>query len=87
MRKCQNAVKFRCNLLHKLAFGAHPEVRMIYSPTAALRQVRDDIAAVLDPHALRDLCRQVGHSWRNRTLDPVTTIQSLSHMCHHAALW
>src|SRR5262245_4570686 len=47
---------------------------MVPTLTAALRQIRVDIAAVLDPAALRDLCRELGHRWRERLLDPVTTI-------------
>ena len=40
----------------------------------ALRQVRDDIATLLEPEPLRQLCRDCGHRWRDRILDPVTTI-------------
>jgi hypothetical protein len=40
----------------------------------ALRQVRDDLAAFLDPESLRQLCRDCGHRWRERLLSPVTTI-------------
>lgn len=47
---------------------------MIFSPTAALQQIRADIAAVLSPDVIRRLCKEVGHSWRERLLDPVTTI-------------
>jgi hypothetical protein len=41
---------------------------------AALRQIRDDIATVLSPDTLHALCEQVGHTWRERVLDPVATI-------------
>lgn len=47
---------------------------MVPTITAALRQIREDIAAVLSPDTLRSLCEQVGHTWRERVLDPVTTI-------------
>jgi hypothetical protein len=40
----------------------------------ALRQVRDDLAMLLDPEPLRQLCRDCGHRWRDRVLGPVTTI-------------
>jgi hypothetical protein len=40
----------------------------------ALRQIRDDIATLLEPAPLRPLCRDCGHRWRERVLDPVTTI-------------
>jgi hypothetical protein len=42
--------------------------------TAALRQIRDGLANLLEPLALSELCRSVGHRWRERLLDPVTTI-------------
>lgn len=47
---------------------------MVPTLTAALRQIREDIATVLSPDSLRCLCEQVGHTWRERILDPVTTI-------------
>lgn len=47
---------------------------MVPTLTAALRQIRDDIATVLSPDTLRSVCEQVGHTWRERILDPVTTI-------------
>ena len=40
----------------------------------ALRQVRDDLATLLEPEPLRQLCRDCGHRWRDRVLGPVTTI-------------
>src|SRR5262245_54120030 len=42
--------------------------------TAAVRQVRGEPATLLDPGSLRELCRAAGHHWRERRLDPVTTI-------------
>ena len=47
---------------------------MIPTLITALRQIRDDLAKVLEPVALRDLCRSLGVRWRERLLDPVTTI-------------
>ena len=47
---------------------------MTPSLASALNRIRDDIAAVLAPASLRQLCTQIGHSWRQRTLDPITTI-------------
>src|SRR5512142_183621 len=47
----------------------------MFRPLAdALRQVRDDLAALLEPESLRQLCRDCGHRWRERLLSPVTTI-------------
>jgi len=42
--------------------------------TSALREIRDSLADRLEPLALKDLCLSLGCHWRNRTLDPVTTI-------------
>jgi hypothetical protein len=47
---------------------------MVPTLTAALRHLRDDLADLLEPLALRELCRSLGHRWRERLLDPVTTI-------------
>src|SRR3954452_22500561 len=49
---------------------------LLMSPSlaSALRQIRDDLAHHLEPLALRDLCRSLGCRWRDRILDPVTTI-------------
>lgn len=47
---------------------------MIPTLTAALAQIRSDLAALLDPTALRELCRNHCLAWRERLLDPVTTI-------------
>ncbi|QDU24196.1 hypothetical protein ETAA1_62100 [Urbifossiella limnaea] len=35
---------------------------MIFSPTAALQQIRADIAAVLSPDVIRRLCQEAGHT-------------------------
>ena len=42
--------------------------------TTALGRVRKDLAGLLDEAALRELCRGQGLRWRERVLDPVTTI-------------
>src|SRR5262245_57719656 len=47
---------------------------MTFSLVSALRQIRDDLADRLEPLALGDLCRSRGCRWRERILDPVTTI-------------
>lgn len=41
---------------------------------SVLARLRQDTAAVLTPQTIRDACRHAGYSWRNRTLDPVTTV-------------
>jgi hypothetical protein len=48
---------------------------MMRSIPSALRLIRDDLANQLEPFALRELCRSLGCRWRDRILDPVTTIQ------------
>lgn len=50
---------------------------MLRSLSAALRQIRGDVAAVLAPATIRDACAAVGHRWRDRILDPVTTTHLL----------
>lgn len=47
---------------------------MMPSLASALREIRDDLAKRLEPLALRDLCKSQGCGWRDRVLDPVTTI-------------
>jgi Transposase DDE domain len=44
------------------------------SITHALRRIKEDLAAHLSPLFIEQFCRQVGHAWRDRVLDPVTTI-------------
>ena len=39
-----------------------------------LDRLRQDLAAELNPDAIEDACRQEKYSWRQRVLDPVTTI-------------
>ena len=41
---------------------------------AALGQLRGNLAIYLRPRAIEEVCRQQGHTWRKRVLDPVTTI-------------
>jgi hypothetical protein len=47
---------------------------MTLSLADALHQVRSDLASLLEPESLRQLCRDSGHRWRERLLSPVTTI-------------
>jgi hypothetical protein len=39
-----------------------------------LKQLRQDLAQRLDPESIHAACRQAGHSWRNRLLNPVTIV-------------
>ncbi len=40
----------------------------------ALRQVREDLVKLLDRSTVERLCGQLGHRWRDRRLDPYTTL-------------
>lgn len=40
----------------------------------ALRQVREDLVKILDRDTVERLCDDIGHRWRNRQLDPWTTL-------------
>jgi hypothetical protein len=43
--------------------------------TDALRQIKSDVARALEPALILRVCRELGHTWRNRELDPVATVQ------------
>jgi len=47
---------------------------MVRRIMTALRQVQGDLAHLLDAPMILPLCRAVGYTWRQRVLDPVTTI-------------
>jgi hypothetical protein len=47
---------------------------MARSILAAVRQIKADVAQFLRPQVIRDVCQAVGHVWRERVLDPVTTV-------------
>lgn len=49
---------------------------MIGSILSAIGQIKSDVARRLEPALIRQLCREVGHIWRERALDPVTTIHA-----------
>lgn len=40
----------------------------------ALRQVREDLAGLLDREEVERICRELEHTWRERQLDPYTTL-------------
>ena len=42
--------------------------------TAAIAQIKADVAHYLTPQGIKSVCRKVGHTWRERILDPVTTV-------------
>jgi hypothetical protein len=44
------------------------------SITHALRRIKDDLVTLLSPSFIQQICREQGHAWRDRQLDPVTLI-------------
>jgi len=47
---------------------------MALALTEALAKVSNELTQLLSTESLADLCRSVGHRWRKRLLDPITTI-------------
>ncbi len=47
---------------------------MARSILAAVQQIKSDVAQFLTPPFIRTVCETVGHVWRERILDPVTTV-------------
>jgi Transposase DDE domain len=41
----------------------------------AVRQIKSDVASALDAAVIVRLCHELGHRWRERELDPVTTVR------------
>ena len=48
---------------------------MAESIAGAVARIKDDLAGVLDPAAVERVCRELGHDWRERELDPATTVE------------
>ena len=47
---------------------------MVTTIAEALGRIKKELARVLEPAMLAELCSELGHQWRERLLDPVTTI-------------
>jgi DDE family transposase len=47
---------------------------MIRTIHAAIQRIKSEVAHWLEPQTIRSLCQSLGHVWRERILDPVTTI-------------
>jgi hypothetical protein len=58
------------------------------SISRTLRRIKDDIRPLLPDDAIRDACRKAKHRWRNRLLDPVTTVHLfiLQILCFNTAM-
>jgi hypothetical protein len=41
---------------------------------SVLEQVKGEVAEVLSPQRIEQICRELGHVWRQSTLDPATTV-------------
>src|SRR5262245_11966784 len=48
--------------------------RMARSILAAVQRIKTEGAHWLTPESIRKLCQALGYSWRERLLDPVTTV-------------
>lgn len=50
----------------------------------ALRQVREDLAGILERNEVERVCRELEYRWRDRQLDPWTTLHLfILQVCHH----
>lgn len=49
---------------------------MVHSILDALAQIKSDVASHLQAAMIEQLCRELGHTWRNRILTPVVTIHA-----------
>lgn len=56
--------------------------------TAAIAWIKADVAHYLTPQAIKSICRKFGHTWRERILDPVTTVHLfLLQVLHGNTAW
>ena len=54
------------------------------SITRALSQIKDDLARLVASESIEQVCREVGHAWRDRQLDPVKLIHLfILQILHH----
>jgi hypothetical protein len=47
---------------------------MALSIVTALQQIKSDLVQFLSPALIQNVCQTIGHAWRERLLDPVTTV-------------
>ena len=47
---------------------------MLFSLQSTLKQIKNSLAELLDRQTLLEVCREVGHTFRERVLDPATTL-------------
>lgn len=51
--------------------------------TAALDQVKEGFSSMIDAGLVERLCREAGHKWRERELDPATTVGLFAQQVMH----
>ena len=56
------------------------------SITSIVAAIKDDLGAVLSDAFIEQCVRDAGHSWRDRQLDPVATVQLFIQQILHATL-
>lgn len=49
---------------------------MVHSILRALAQIKADVAVYLQAAAIEQICRELGHRWRDRILTPVVTVHA-----------
>src|SRR5438876_4640792 len=52
----------------------HRRPRMADSIAATVERIKRDPSNVLDRTRVHGICRELGHDWRERELDPATTV-------------
>ncbi len=52
----------------------------------ALRQIKSDVAHVLERKSIEAACRAAEHAWRDRVLDPATTVEAFVQQILHGNL-
>jgi hypothetical protein len=50
---------------------------------ARLDRIKDDPTELIDPEAVERACREAGHRWRDRTLDPLGTLRAFAVQIAH----
>jgi len=50
---------------------------------ARLDEIKEDPSVLIDPEIVERACGEVGHRWRERTLDPVTTLRAFAVQVAH----
>lgn len=54
----------------------HRRPRMALAVAKVLEQFKSDVGLALSPRAIREVCAALGHVYRQRVVDPVTTVHA-----------